>query len=163
MPDTNNNKDKENRRTYKYNRYSEAIHWFSLKTKINERYDGGPGHFFPRSAIVNVYLGENIGHEQNGYRPAVVVSVDSNNRTNANVAIVPLTKLMNKIKNGKLKLLDSQYILYRSKYPKLKYDSVVICEHIRVVSKARIGDLICFVKPDDMEKIDSKLRFFLDL
>lgn len=155
------NKSDQQNKSFKYNRHAEAIQWFSFKTRINENYEGGAGHFFPRRAIVNVFLGENVGHEQNGLRPAIVVSVDSNNRTHGNVAIVPLTKLQNKMRNGQVKLRKTQYILFRSKYPMLRYDSVALCEHLRVVSKARIGDLIGYVTPKDMKKIDRALRYFL--
>jgi len=159
MPDKNIKK--EHNKRYEYDRHSEAIRWFSFKTHINENYKGGAGHFFPRRAIVNVFLGENIGHELNGLRPAIVVSLDATNKTSGNVAIVPLTKAPNKIRDGRIKLLKTQYLLKRSKYPVLKYDSVVLCECIRVVSKARIGDLIGYVTPEDMKKIERAIRYFL--
>lgn len=148
---------------YNYNRYAELIRWTSLLAKINANYQGGSGHFFPRSAIVNVFFGENVGYEKSGSRPAVVVSNDSFNQTSGNIVVVPLTNVKNKTqKNKQLKLLKSQYLLQKSKY-KLKYDSIVQCEDIRVVSKARIGDLIDFVDDNDMKNIERRLKYTLDL
>ncbi|MED0737851.1 type II toxin-antitoxin system PemK/MazF family toxin [Aneurinibacillus thermoaerophilus] len=152
---------------FTYNRHREAIKWFSLKTKMNENYKGGSGHFFPRKAIVTVFLGENVGFEKSGQRPAVVVSVDSNNKSSGNVAIIPLTKEENKIdkttgKPKTIKLLKSQYRLLKSKY-KLKYNSIVQCEDIRIVSKERIGNIIDFVTDEDMKQIEKRLKYFLDL
>lgn len=74
---------------YVFNRHLQATAWSALKHKLNVNYKGGPGHFFPRSAIVSVFFGENVGFEKSGMRPAVVISVDSNNQTNGNVVVVP--------------------------------------------------------------------------
>lgn len=148
---------------FRYNRHSNFIRWISFQTKMNENYQGGQGHFFPRSAIVSVFLGENVGYEKSGKRPAVVVSTDTNNRTNGNIAVIPLTKIDNKRdKQGNVRLLNSQYKLNKSKY-KLTYDSVVQCEDMRVVSKERVGDVIDFVDSTDMQAINKRLKYFLSL
>lgn len=147
---------------FQYKRHKEALKWLGFQTKINENYKGGMGHFFPRSAIVSVFLGENVGYEKSGKRPAVVVSVDSNNKSNGNVAVVPLTKSENKIdkKTGKKKsLLSSQYELQKAKY-QLKHDSIVQCEDIRIVSKARVGNVIGFVDSEDMKSINKRIKYF---
>lgn len=99
-----------------------------------------------------------MGYEKSGMRPALVVSLDVNNKTNGNVVVVPLTKIQNKQRG----LLNTQYLLLSSKY-KLKFDSVVQCEDIRVVSKARLGDVIDFVDPADMKQIDKRLKYLLSL
>lgn len=143
---------------YAYNRHKQAAEWASQKLRVNKKYKGGIGHFFPRGAIVLIDFGENIGFEKNGSRPGVVVSLDANNQTNGNVVVVPLTKLPNK--SGRL--LKSQYCLYKNKYT-LDFDSVVQCEDIRVVSKARLGNVICFVDESDMKNIDKRLKYLLNL
>lgn len=143
---------------YVFNRHLQATAWSALKHKLNVNYRGGSGHFFPRSAIVSVFFGENVGYEKSGMRPALVVSLDVNNKTNGNVVVVPLTKIQNKQRG----LLNTQYLLLSSKY-KLKFDSVVQCEDIRVVSKARLGDVIDFVDPADMKQIDKRLKYLLSL
>ena len=96
-----------------YTRHKQAIEWFGLKTKINNRYVGGSGHFFPRGAIVTVLFGENIGYEKSGVRPAICISNDTNNKKSGNIAVVPLTDLANKESKP---LLPTQYILYMGKY-----------------------------------------------
>jgi mRNA interferase MazF len=146
-----------------YDRHAKAIKWFGLQTAINEKFIPGKGHFFPRKAIVTVLLGENIGFEKSGSaRPAICVSNDTNNQFSGNIIIVPLTDDTNKTGKGK-KLTKTQYRLLKSKYPKLKCDSIVQCEDIRVVSKSRVGDVIDFVHPDDMKEIEKRLKTLLDL
>lgn len=126
---------------------------------MNENYVSGSGHYFPRKAIVTVFLGENIGFEKSGPRPAIVVSNDTNNKLSGNVAIVPLTDETNK--SGK-PLLKTQYRLLASKY-KLKMNSIAQCEDIRSISKARIGAVIDFVQPDDMKEIDKRIKTFFQI
>ncbi|MGM8216661.1 type II toxin-antitoxin system PemK/MazF family toxin [Bacillaceae bacterium W0354] len=58
--------------------------------------------------------------------------------------------------------MPTHYKLFKSKY-KLKLDSIVQCEDIRVINKSRIGDVIDFVSKSDMEKIDKRLKTLLDL
>ncbi|GGH73223.1 hypothetical protein GCM10007096_00240 [Pullulanibacillus pueri] len=91
-----------------------------------------------------------------------MVSVDSSNKTSGNVCIAPLTKALNKKTDRTVKLLKSQYILYKKNY-KLNYDSVVQCEDIRIISKARIGNIFDYVTHTDMKQIDRRLKYFLDL
>jgi mRNA interferase MazF len=141
--------------TYKYTRHAQAIRWFALQTKINDKYNGSIGHFFPRGSVVTVFFGENVGYEKTGARPAVVLSNDTINRFSGNVLVAPLTDVANK--SGK-KLLSTQYVLTQKKNPFLKMDSILQCEDMRVVSKARIGDLIGFVHPDDMLQVNKRIK-----
>jgi mRNA interferase MazF len=147
-----------------YNRHIEAMRWLVAATNINERYTPAMNTFIPRGRIVNVNYGENIGYEKNLVRPSIVVSVDSSNQSSGNVIVVPLTKKENKTKDGRpFKLLKSQYLLVKSNYTGLTYDSIVQCEDLRVVSKARLGNLLDTVSEDDMEEINKRLSYILDL
>lgn len=147
-----------------YNRHKEAMRWLVESTDINEAYNPKNDNFIPRGRIVNVNYGENIGFEKNLIRPSVIVSVDSSNQTSGNVLVVPMTKKQNKNKGGRpFRLLRSQYILLKDKYTGLTFDSIVQCEDIRSVSKARLGDLLDTVNEDDMKEIDKRLSFILGL
>lgn len=152
---------------FKYNRHSEAIKWFALSMKMNESYEGGAGHFFPRGALVTVFLGENVGYEKAGQRPALIVSNDSNNKTSGNVLVVPLTKEENKMNkqtgmSEPPRLLRSQYRLSKDKY-KLKHHSILQCEDMRVISKERIGTIFDFVDATDMQNIGKRLKYFVGI
>lgn len=147
-----------------YNRHNQAAKWLVESIEINEKYNPRNDAFIPRGRIVNVNYGENIGFEKNSMRPSVIVSVDSSNQRSGNVIVVPMTKKNNKQKgNQPFRLLRSQYLLLKEKYPGLAFDSVVQCEDIRVVSKARLGDLLDTVTDEDMKEIDRRLRFILSL
>ncbi|EIM05326.1 transcriptional modulator of MazE/toxin, MazF [Planococcus antarcticus DSM 14505] len=149
---------------YEYKRHYRAKKWLDKSIAINESYEPSKDKYIPRGRIVNVNYGENIGFEKNEERPSVVVSVNSSNQSSGNVLVVPLTKKQNKQKGGRpFRLLKSQYLLLNEKYTGLSYDSIVQCEDLRVVSKARLGDLLDTVNDDDMKEIDKRLKYMLDL
>lgn len=147
-----------------YNRHKEAMKWLVTSTEMNERYNPANHSYIPRGRVVNVNYGENIGYEKNLIRPSIVVSVDSSNQSSGNVIVVPLTKKENKERGGRtFKLLKSQYLLLKANYSGLAFDSIVQCEDMRVVSKARLGNLLDTVSEDDMKEIDKRLSYILDL
>lgn len=149
---------------WKYNRHLQAMQWLVEATELNEGYEPSKDTFIPRGRIVNVRFGENVGFEKNSKRPAVIVSVDSSNQRSGNVIVVPLTTKSRKTASGKgLRLLKSQYLLKQDKYPGLSFDSIVQCEDIRSVSKARLEDLLDTVNEEDMQQIDRRLSYILDL
>lgn len=152
-----------------YNKYEYLHKWSTHKTKLHEKFSRNNQARWrvPRSAIYGCFLGENIGFEKSGLdsRPVLIVSNPSVNNGSGNVVIIPLSKTIkweDPIKKDKLKY-DSHYILYMNKYNKLTNDSAVQCEDIRVVSKSRLGNLICFVEPDDMREINKRIKFTLQL
>ena len=147
-----------------YSRHLEAMKWLVEATEINESYNPKNHKFIPRGRIVNVNYGENIGFEKSLTRPSIIVSVDSSNQSSGNVLVVPMTKKANKTKDGRpFRLLKSQYLLLKANYTGLAFDSIVQCEDIRSVSKARLGDLLDTVSENDMKEIDKRLNFILGL
>lgn len=147
-----------------YNRHLEAMKWLVEATDLNEGYSLGNYTFIPRGRIVNVNYGENVGFEKNLTRPSIIVSVDSSNQSSGNVLVIPMTKKTNKAKGGRpFRLLRSQYLLLKSNYTGLAFDSVVQCEDIRSVSKARLGDLLDTVTEEDMKEIDKRLSYIIGL
>jgi len=149
---------------WQYNRHLQAMQWLAEATELNEGYDTSKNAFIPRGRIVNVKFGENIGFEKNSKRPAVVVSVDSSNQTSGNVIVAPLTTKSRKTASKRpFRLLKSQYLLKQEKYEGLAFDSIVQCEDIRSISKARLEDLLDTVDEEDMQQIDRRLSYMLDL
>ncbi len=147
-----------------YNKASALINWLDRKLKLHNGHminDKANWHV-PRGAIYTCYLGENIGYEKGGLdsRPVLVVSTDQLNKKSGNVVIVPLSKHIKWEDKPRRKLkYDSHFVLYKSKYTKLNHDSAIQCEDIRVVSKSRLGDLVCFVDDIEMKKINKRLKF----
>lgn len=123
-------------------------------------------------------LGYNIGTEKNKLRPVLVIS---NNKINQaeKVVVLSITDAKGKLNPNDLPLQDSWYLLYSdtlddnkkiypgrkikngdSPYDFLEKDSIVQCEEIKAVSKARLDTTrksIGTLAPKDFKLIKQKL------
>jgi len=110
-------------------------------------------------------LGENIGSEQNTElnerRPVLVMSNNIINPGDPNVLIAPLSKnLETKVRRGNtIPKFGSHYFLYKTKYSFLDYDSAVMTEAMRSVSKVRIGSQMGVIDETDYKRVQAKLKW----
>ncbi len=146
---------------------SDFIKWMPIKTSIQLRHETKPATKvnYPRKAIYACHLGENIGFEKGGLdsRPVLIVSSDNMNKHSGNVIVIPMSKNI-KYKPGTKQLYyNHHYVLYKSKYKKLNFDSVIQPEDMRVVSKDRLGNFIGFIDNTDMKKIETRMKDILQL
>ncbi|MBA5850259.1 type II toxin-antitoxin system PemK/MazF family toxin [Clostridium sp. cel8] len=143
--------------------------WFCVKMYLQEKHENNNfrNWFTVRGDIYTCHFGENIGDEKCGLgRPVLIVSADNINKKSGNVIVVTLSKNI-KWKDPQTKRnlkYSTHYVLKKSKYPQLACDSVVQCEDIRVVSKARLGQYICSVDlSTDMKQIRKRLKSALQI
>ena len=151
------------------NTYDHMFRWMSNKLRIQDRFNRNNQSKvkYPRGAIYACYFGENIGHEKSRLeaRPCVIVSTNRINYNSTNVVVIPLTKEI-KYKDDKAKVdlkYEWHYVLKKSKYNKLNFDSAIQCEDIRSVSKARMGRYICKVDIADMDEIRKRIKKALQI
>lgn len=124
-------------------------------------------------------LGYNVGEEKNKCRPVLVVSNNRINRT-GKVIVACITDTNNKLNAQNLPAQDSWFLLYssttddakmifpqrpipngQSTYTFLDKDSMVQCEEIRAVSKARLDmkqGCIGTLNPTHLNLIKQKLK-----
>lgn len=145
------------------------IKWMNKKLKLNNHFNTNKiklNHWkVNRGQIYTCFFGENIGYEKSKLeaRPCIIVSTKQINHESGNVIVIPLSKNI-KYKDGTSKLkYPYHYVLKKSDYPKLDYDSAVQCEDIRSISKARLSTYICNTKPDDMKNIRKRLKSALQM
>ena len=151
------------------NKFENMFRWMSNKLRIQDRFiRNNQRHVkYPRGSIYACYLGENIGHEKSRLeaRPCIVISNNRINYNSTNLVVIPLTKEI-KYKDNITKTqlrYEWHYVLKRSKYSNLKFDSAVQCEDIRCVSKARMGTYICNVDNEDLGEIRKRLKKALQI
>jgi mRNA interferase MazF len=127
-----------------------------------------------RGAVHYCLLGENIGNEQNEERPVIIVSRDLINSTSGNILVAPLSKtLKKKYKNGRLvqtkggkpiPKFSSHVFLFKDKYTFLSYDSAVMTEEIKSVSKVRLKDhLGTITDKEDLNRLDVRIKWTFGL
>ena len=107
-----------------------------------------------RGDLYYVDLGDGIGSEQCGLRPAVIVQNDKGNRFSTTVIVAPLT-------SRHKKLMPTHVTL--EKKEKLQKTSTVLLEQIRIVDKQRLKEKIGHVTKDELIKIDNCLKISLGI
>lgn len=108
-----------------------------------------------RGEIYQVDLGRPVGHEPAFLRPAIVVSSDIvNNGPGDLVVVVPVTSTDYGLRS---------HVRIPAGVSGLEHSSYARCDHVRVVSAARIRQRRSHVAPDELRAIERALRFILDL
>lgn len=100
-----------------------------------------------RYDIVQADLGTNIGSEQGGIRPVLIVQNNCGNTHSSTTIVIPLS--------SKLKSLNqpTHTLIKRSMDTGLRTDSILLGEQIRVISEKRIIKKIGTVT-DEMERME---------
>lgn len=111
-----------------------------------------------RGDIISIDFGVNVGREKSGIRPAIVLSDATVNERSENIIVAPTTSYFNKMQNGRVKLLPSQFILSNKFYRQLAITSIVQLEDIRSVSKKRINNFLGDLSDKSLEDMDECLR-----
>lgn len=101
-------------------------------------------------------LGTNIGSEQNGTRPVIIIQNDIGNKYAQTAIIVPLTKIIaNKVKQ------PTHCII--SPTDNLKHYSVALTEQIRVIDKSRLKTKIGRLNDTQIKDLDKAIITALNL
>lgn len=149
------------KRAYNIKEIYEYIHWASNKIYINDSVSESLGRIPKRGEIWTCQLGKNIGSEENKIRPVIIIQNDTGNGKGPTTIIVPISNRPKKIATH-IELRDSDYVLVEGE--KNKVTGTVLCEQIKVVSKARLGRHVATLKSDFVENIlNSKLKVSLKL
>ena len=109
-----------------------------------------------RGEIYYADLSPVVGSEQGGLRPVLVVQNDVGNKYSPTVIVSAITSQINKAK------LPTNIELPASNYG-LNKDSVVLLEQLRTIDKRRLQDLIGYVEPECMDKINNAMSISLGL
>ena len=91
-----------------------------------------------------------IGSEQGGIRPVLVVSNNIGNRYSSTVIIAPLTSRV----ESKMELPTHIFI---KSFDKIKVDSIILVEQVRVVDKQRLKSFLGKLPPNQLIEVDKSL------
>ena len=149
------------KRAYNIKEIYEYIHWANNKIYINDSVPESLCRIPKRGEIWTCQLGKNIGSEENKIRPVIIVQNDTGNEKSPTTIIVPISNRPKKIATH-IELRNSDYKLVEGE--KNKVTGTILCEQIKVVSKARLGRHVATLKSNFVENIlNSKLKVSLEL
>lgn len=110
-----------------------------------------------RGAIYWADHSGNIGSEQSGMRPVIIIQNNIGNKFSPTVIVVSITSQIHKAK------LPTHFEIPKNKYNGVTSDSVVLGEQLRTMDKRRIGDFIGYLDDEDMKNLDKILEVSLSL
>lgn len=111
---------------------------------------------FPRRGqIYWVDLSPTKGSEQNGRRPAVIVSNDTTNQHGSVVVVVPLT--------SKVKHRNLAVNVYLPANDPLPQEGLVLCNQVRTVAKERLDGYRMDLSVSQLREVERALALLLSL
>ncbi len=108
-----------------------------------------------RGEIWTVNLNPVKGHEQAGYRPGLVISVDTFNHGPAGlVVIIPITMQEKGI---------PFHVAINPPEGGVSKKSFIKCEDIRSISTERLSKCLGMVSPETLKVVEDRLKILIDL
>ena len=95
-----------------------------------------------------------VGSEQGGVRPVVIIQNDKGNRYSKTVIIAPVSKKMSKPPIPTHVIFSDQA---------LSYVSMILCEQLRTIDKKRLGQWICTLNKETLDKVDQAIKISLNI
>ena len=109
-----------------------------------------------RGDIYYADLRPDVGSEQGGIRPVLIIQNDVGNRHSPTVICAAITSQMHKAK------LPTHVELDSDKYDMVK-DSVILLEQLRTIDKRRLKDKVCHLDSSLLFQVDKALEVSLEL
>lgn len=107
-----------------------------------------------RGDVFYANLSPVIGSEQGGMRPVLVIQNDKGNKYSNTIIVAPISKKMSKPP-------IPTHVIFADNA--LNYVSMILCEQLRTIDKQRLGQWICALDDDIMNKVDQAIRVSLNL
>lgn len=107
-----------------------------------------------RGDVFYANLSPVIGSEQGGMRPVLVIQNDKGNKYSNTIIVAPISKKMSKPP-------IPTHVIFADNA--LNYVSMILCEQLRTIDKQRLGQWICALGDDIMNKVDQAIRVSLNL
>lgn len=133
------------------------LEWLKDKLYLNAIASTAKKRVIYRGQVYRCKFGIGIGSEQRKERPCVILQYNSANKTSPNTLVAPITHttstlpivvpIANKVDSSGNTILDGNVLL----------------GNITCVSKARLGDYVTDLTPDEMKAVDNAISISLDI
>lgn len=139
----------------------EHVEWTYNKQTIIDTLPANLNKKPRRGEIWTCQLGKNIGSEENKIRPVIIIQNNTGNEKSPTTIIVPISNRPKKIAVH-IRLRNTDYNLAQGETEFIT--GTILCEQIKIVSKARLGRHIATLKDDFVKNIlDVKLKHSIKL
>lgn len=133
------------------------LDWLKEKLFLNSVSQSAQKRMVLRGQVYRCKFGVGIGSEECKERPCVILQYNSANKTSPNTIVAPITHTQSKLPivvpiNDKFDAAGN-----------LILDGNVLLGNITCISKARLGDYVTDLTPDEMKKVDKAISLSLDI
>lgn len=133
------------------------LEWLKTKLFLDHNAHSARRRVVKRGEVYRCNLGQNIGSEECKERPCVVLQYDAGNATSPNTIVAPITHSSSTL--PVVIQISDKYDLAGN----VILDGNVLLGNIVCVSKARLGDYITNLTPDEMKRVDEAIAISLDI
>lgn len=109
-----------------------------------------------RGSIFYADLDPIVGSEQKGSRPVLILQNDIGNKYSPTTLIAPITT---KIYKGKMQPTHVSV----NEFDKIRSNSIILLEQIRVIDKSRLKGYVCDLSSDNMKKVEKAVKVALGI
>lgn len=128
------------------------LDWVKDALRLDSNVASAKNRQIRRGEVYRCNFGVGVGSEMQKERPAVVVQLDSFNRTSGNTIVVPITH-----DASTFPCMVPIAPAYESDGVTIKLDGQANTSNVACISKARLGDRVATLSSADMKAIDKAL------
>ena len=128
------------------------LDWVKDALRLDANVGSARNRHVRRGEVYRCNFGVGVGSEMQKDRPAVIVQIDSANRTSGNTIVVPITH-----DTSTFPCMVPITPVYESDGVTLKLDGQANTSNIACISKARLGNHIATLSNAEMKQIDKAL------
>ena len=107
-----------------------------------------------RGAMFYADLDPIVGSEQRGIRPVLIIQNDLGNKHSPTVLVAPIS-------TKKEKILPTHILI--KQFDKLRHDSIVMLEQVRVLDKSRFKGYMGMLVDEQMEEVENAISISFGL
>lgn len=107
-----------------------------------------------KGAIFYADLDPIIGSEQKGIRPVVIIQNEMGNKHSPTVLVAPIS-------SKKDKILPTHILV--KQFDKIRHDSIVLLEQIRVLDKSRLKGYLGLLDEETLDKVNEAIKISFEL
>ena len=133
------------------------LDWFKDKLYLNAIATTAKNRVITRGQVYRCKLGIGIGSEECKDRPCVVLQHNSANKSSPNTIVAPITHTASTLP------IVVPISPQTDSSGRIILDGNVLLGNIICVSKARLGDYITNLSPDEMKAVDKAISLSLDI
>lgn len=133
------------------------LDWLKDKLYLNAKAPSARNRIIYRGQVYHCKFGIGIGSEESKERPCVILQYNSANRTSPNTLVAPITHTTSTLPIV-VPIADKV-----DSSGKVILDGNVLLGNITCVSKARLGDYITDLTPNEMKAVDKAISISLNI